>query len=175
MIFWKTILPENVVERINQTKTEEGDYDASLQHRLKLWEKGISLFKKNPVLGAGFNVIPILGIYVEDSSIVYRDTHNVFIKIMAEQGLIGLIVLMVILWKALKNGWILYRSSNSGFLTGLGFGFTISVISLLITNIFGDRWTHLQVGAYFWIFLGLVVSALKVTQQENDCMEAGKA
>jgi len=160
LFFWQVFLPPTVVERINQTRTEEGTLDASSEHRIKMWQESIELFKENPIIGAGFNIFPYLGYEL-------GDTHNIFVKILAEQGIIGMVIFLLLLWLALKSGWQLYKKADDAFLKGLGLGFTACVIATMVTNIFGDRWTYLQLGAYFWVFLGLVARGNIIVQQQQ--------
>ncbi|MCG2711691.1 MAG: O-antigen ligase family protein [Candidatus Omnitrophica bacterium] len=159
-MFWQVILPSTVIDRINETKTEEGTFDNSIENRLTMWEQSIKLFNENPIFGVGFNVIPFLGLRL-------GDTHNVYVKILTEQGLVGVIIFVCFLILAIKEGWKLYGKADDNFLKGLGLGFVACSLSLIITNFFGDRWTYLQVGTYFWVFLGLVVRGNLITQEEK--------
>lgn len=161
LIFWQAVLPEQVIERINQTQTEEGTLDYSSQSRFELWERGLNLFKKVPIMGVGFGMIPYM------AEIGRGDTHNIYIEILVEQGIIGIIIFLLLLWLCLKNGLELYKTAGNPFLKGLGLGFAACVIATMVTNFFGDRWTYLQLGAYFWVFLGLVVRGNLITQQEK--------
>ena len=160
LFFWQAMLPKKVVQRINETKTEEGTLDHSSAARLELWKSSIDLFSKNPITGVGFNVFSFL-------EYQNNDPHNIYLKILAEQGIVGLIILLLIFWFSLKSGWELYRKSEDRFLKGLGFGFAACVIVTMTTNLFGDRWTYLQVGAFYWVFLGLVVKGTIITLKLN--------
>jgi len=161
LMFWQTVLPIEVVERINQTHTEEGTLDASSQGRINMWEKSIDLFQQNFLVGVGLNVFPYMGYSL-------GDTHNVYFKILAEQGLIGIFIILMIFYLAITQGWALYSKSDDLFLKGLGFGFVASVFSLITTNIFGDRWTYSQIGSFFWVLLGLVVSSNVLISKNNN-------
>ncbi len=150
LIFWQTILPPKVVARINQTKTEEGTLDSSSTRRIDVWKSSIELVKDNPVTGIGFNVFQYLPGYE------LGDTHNIFIKILLEQGVIGFFIFLILFWLVFIRGWHLYRKSNDTFLKGLGLGFIACLAATIVANFFGDRWTYPQIGAYFWVFLALV-------------------
>lgn len=158
---WKSLVPQGVLDRIEGTQTEAGELDNSSQTRLQLWNDALSMFSKNPVWGMGFNTMPYAGL-----SYGYGDTHNVYIKILAEQGIVGFCVFFWILFQSFMQGWQLYRNANDKFFRGLGLGFALSVVSIMVTNFFGDRWTYLQLGAYFWILLGCVVRANMLRRDE---------
>lgn len=160
VIAWKAILPPTVVERISMTRDESGNIEASAAHRLALWAHAEDLFKENPIFGIGFNSF---GLTVERGELT--DTHNFYVKTAAEQGLIGLTILAAILLKAFASGWNLYRRGRSDIHRGLGLGFIACVAALLVTNIFGDRWSYFMLGAYFWICWGIVDRAAWLTAQ----------
>ena len=161
LISWNTLLPPSVVQRISMTKTETGELEHSAVLRIEMWEQCKELFAKNPVFGVGFNTIPYLGL-------VLGDSHNIYLKILVEQGVIGMIIFLILLWSAFKSGWSLYRTSNDQYLKGLGLGFMVCVVVLMILNFFGDRWTYLELSAYFWVFWGLVNSSRKISTEEIE-------
>jgi len=163
LIFWQSILPKNVIERITDTKTDAGTLDPSSQQRIEIWKESLKLFKQNIITGVGFDVFAFLGFYGS-----FTDTHNIYVKILVEQGLIGITLFLILFWLALRSGWKLYKSANDNFLKGLGLGFIACVIATMTTNFFGDRWTYLQLGAYYWAFLGLVVRGNIIVQQDLD-------
>jgi hypothetical protein len=171
LLSWKVILPPDVIERINETQTEEGELDNSSKYRLELWEEGINMFKKAPLIGVGLSVIAGGGIAIHDGEIVFGDTHNIYIKILAEQGIVGIMILLILLWLAFRSGWQLYKTSDDDFMKGLGLGFLGCVIAVVVSNVFGDRWTHHQVGAYFWVFLGLVVRGNIILEEQQELLE----
>lgn len=147
LIFWQTVLPPRVIERIQFTE-HEGQLDESAQKRLLLWQQSLEFFKESPLVGAGFNVFQHFGFGA--------DVHNVYLRTLAEQGIVGLGFLLVIIWLAFLKGLRLYRKAEDKFLKGLGLGFAACVIAVTVGNLFGDRWTHLPLAAYFWVFLGMV-------------------
>lgn len=147
LIFWQTILPQKVIERIQFTE-HEGELDQSAKSRLDLWEQSIGFFKESPLVGIGFNVFQHIG--------MQKDVHNVYLKVLAEQGIVGLAFLLIIMVLAFFKGLRLYINTHDRFLKGLGIGFAACVIAVMVGNLFGDRWTHLPLAAYFWVFLGMV-------------------
>lgn len=149
-ISWRSLAPVSVVERINMTKTEDGELESSAAERLVLWQKALDIFSQSPVIGNGFCTFQIT---------VGRDTHNFYFKTLAELGILGFISLLYLFFASFRIGWKLFKESQDWFYKGLGLGFAACVISVMITNAFGDRWSYLSLGSYFWIFLGLVTSA----------------
>lgn len=152
LIFWNTILPVSVVERINMTVTEEGNLDPSATGRIEIWENSMELFKNNPLLGSGFQVIAFSGWKL-------RSAHNMYVTFLAEMGIIGLALFLYLFYIALKNSWKLYKRSKDNFFKGLGLGVFLSIIVCIVTNFFGDHWTYIQLGGFYWTFLAMTVRA----------------
>jgi O-antigen ligase len=158
-VSWHTWLPTSVVERINMTTNESGELDTSNEKRVQVWKSSTELFNSNRLTGIGFNTFPYLGLPL-------GDVHNLYLKILVEQGIVGFVIFLMIILTALFYGWKLYRRARDDLFKGLGFGFFLCTISLLISNFFGDRWTYLPLGAYYWAFMALVVRANIITQKE---------
>jgi len=161
LLAWKTILPASVVDRITMTETESGEIEASAAHRLELWDRAMALFEQHPVFGIGFGGF---GLSMPEGELT--DTHNFYMKTMSEQGIIGLSVLAALLLAALRSAWRLIRRAQTPFHKGLGFGFMGCVIAMMITNIFGDRWSYFVLGSYFWILWGIVDRAVLISKPE---------
>jgi len=156
LLCWEFIVPFSVVERIKgtyeiqQERTDTvtvGDTELVTAGRTQLWTMALEHFFKNPILGTGFNTY---------SKLTGWDTHNVYLKTMAEQGIIGLLIYLGLYFMALKSGWRLYRNADEQLLKAFGFGFLAAVVGSIISNLFGDRWIYLQIGGLYWIFWALV-------------------
>ncbi len=156
-ICWSTLIPQEVIQRVTFSE-HTGELDDSAQTRILLWEQSLEYFKQSPIIGIGFNVFSKVG--------MMRDTHNVFMRTLAEQGLIGIIFLLTIMLVALNRSWTLYRRAQDPFLKGLGLGFCACVMANMIGNFFGDRWTPLCLAAYYWVFLGMVERGNEMVREE---------
>jgi O-antigen ligase len=159
---WQVILPTTVVERIAMTESSSGEIEDSALQRLVMWQYAVQFFEDNIIFGVGFNGF---GLALPAGSRL-TDTHNFYLKTAAEQGMVGLVMLAAVLLVALSSGWRLYRRGQSDFHRGLGLGFVGCVVAVLVSNIFGDRWSYFALGGYFWIAWGLVDGALKLSQEQ---------
>ncbi len=158
-LFWQIALPAKVQERISQTTDEFGELaDVSAERRLSVWSLSMELFQDSPITGLGFGVFRHLGFDL-------GDTHNIYIKILVEQGLIGLFIFIILMMCFLKEGFILYQKGDDNLSKGLGLGLMLSIVVLLINNFFGDRWSYLELGSYLWIFAGLVARLRVISLQ----------
>lgn len=157
LLFWQSILPPRVIERIQYTE-HQGQMDESARKRIILWQDSLSYFAQNPVFGIGFNTFYMMNYKM--------DTHNVFLRTLAEQGIIGFGFLVTFMLLAFKKGFRLFCKAKDTFLKGLGLGFCASVVSLMVVNFFGDRWSYLPLAAFFWVFLGMVERGNLITNLE---------
>lgn len=155
-------LPESVQERVGTIFTEnESERDRSAQSRFVFWGLAFEQFLQNPVIGKGYLTFIKLNPF-------HMDTHNYYMKLLAEQGVIGFIVFIVILWQALKVGKNLYDESDDRVYKALGLGLVGVVVSLAFGNIFGDRFTHYPLSAYFYVYLAISLRALILTRENNS-------
>jgi O-antigen ligase len=149
LMLWQTVLPQDVVDRIKETKTEAGKLDVSSQTRIDIWHQALEYFKSSPIVGIGFGSFRHLGLAL-------GDTHNIYVKYLTEQGIIGIIILLFTFFCFIKEGWLLYQKGDDELSKALGLGFVCCVSTVMVNNCFGDRWSYLEPNAYLWIFAGLV-------------------
>ena len=160
LLLWQVVLPEKAIERIEGTKTEYGELDESSERRLVVWQKGLEIFKENSVVGIGFGVFRTLGYDL-------GDTHNIYVKILVEQGLVGLLIFLLVILAFMIEGFRLYKKGDDDFSKGLGLGLFVCMFVLSVNNFFGDRWSYFELSGYLWIFAGLVARLNIISSEEN--------
>jgi putative inorganic carbon (hco3(-)) transporter len=174
---WQAVMPVAVQERINMSYAqkdsgEAAQLDASAQERVMLWTDALTIFHENPVVGTGFLT------YANMNRVgSYKDTHNFYLKMLVETGIVGLALFIAQLFLFCRQGFKLYLSKSSHFLSLIGLGFAALILAAAVVNIFGDRWMFTQVDSNLWIFLGCVMAAPAMTQQtateESESVLAG--
>ena len=76
-----------------QAKIEQGDITAS---RTRFWDLALELFSKHPILGIGWEQFQ----YYSETILNYKaHTHNVFLQLLCETGIVGFIIYL---------GWFMY-------------------------------------------------------------------
>ena len=149
LIGWTVFLPPDVQQRITMTVTESGELESSAQTRIIVWEQSWELFLQNPAFGVGFHVFRELGKAA-------GDTHNIYFKILVEQGVVGLIIFLSVCLVFIKEGWRLYKNGDDELSKALGIGFVPCVIVMMVNNLFGNRWIHSSLSVYLWMFAAIV-------------------
>jgi uncharacterized membrane protein YwzB len=84
-----------------------------------------------------------------------------------EEGLIGLLIFLAVLWKMFDIAYELFQSSPDPFHSALGLGFAACMVGVLVVNFFGDRWSYQQINSSLWILLGLVCRARLLDAKNN--------
>ncbi|MDE2433109.1 MAG: O-antigen ligase family protein [Burkholderiales bacterium] len=166
LIFWDSILPSSVVDRIQMTEGADGQMEESAALRLVMWDLAERLFHEHPILGVGFS-----GFYYASAGLPLRNVHSYFLQTACEQGIYGCILLALFFIKTAWSGWRLYRIGSSPFFKGLGLGFVACISAVAITNLFGDRFSQMAVGCYMWLLFGIVDRAWIMSQQPKPQAE----
>ena len=161
IVLYSVILPNSVVERIDMTflnkeeiadqqATDEVDVlDATIEKagRKHLWEKAINYFEASPLLGIGFDTYRYQEGYI---------THSLYMKILSEQGIVGVIIFLIYVVTLLTQSYRLFKRSVSKFGQGIGLGFFTATVTHLVGGFAGDQSLYYNFMAIFWIFIGIV-------------------
>ncbi len=78
--------------------------DHTIIERFDLWGVGIQQFLKMPILGHGCGVWTTLGAITE-AGYYNPHVHNLFVQLLVEGGVIGLVLFLLILWKLFRTGF----------------------------------------------------------------------
>jgi|SRR5579859_149917 len=167
LVSWQSLVPNAVRERVLMTYQQGEGLDASAEERVTIWQDAVDVITRNPLLGTGFDTYAYMG-RVGD----YKDTHNYYLKVFLELGLIGLAVFLWELRTVGKMTWQLFRASEDPWLSGLAGAFFAMLFCAVVVNFFGDRWTYLQVNGFFWVLVGLISRALFILKEEQTVGEA---
>ena len=172
---WTTIVPPAVEQRVDMTYDHtSGDLDNSSNTRLSLWSNAMEVFHGNAVLGTGFDTYEYMRLNRRTDGVsgYYADTHNYFVKVLVEMGIAGFILFLWLLGRILGQGFRLFRRAQDPFFKSLGLGVVGWVVCAVVANLFGDRWTFLQVNGYMWVIAGLVCRAYELEKDGALVLEA---
>jgi O-antigen ligase len=157
--FLGTILPTSVIQRVTMTY-DAGELDNSSANRVEIWKEALNTSMKDPILGVGFDCYHL---YRAGEELL--DTHNMYVKAVVETGIVGTLILVCFFFGSFYAGHQLSRIATDPFYRALGAGFAAYMVAVIITNIFGDRWTYVDLSGFTWILLGLVIQATRWTRE----------
>jgi O-antigen ligase len=119
---------------------------------------GLIMFADHPIVGIGFGTFSqsLLGPYAGLVPTGVDDTasHTSLVTVMAETGLLGLAIVLVIFFSYVRSTWQATNRSTSG--RALVLAPAIGLLLILLTSQLSGR---LFEEPYLWLFLGLAFSA----------------
>ncbi len=164
---WQAIVPTAVRERVDMTQNSNGQLEISAQERVNLWEAAEESIISNPVLGIGFATYQI-GNHVDG----LKDTHNWYVKVMVETGIVGMIIVLAMLQQVLSVAYRLFKRAEDPLYRGLGLGLFVAMCSCIVANFFGDRWTYLEITGILWVLVAAAIRALQLAEAETSTESA---
>lgn len=146
--------------------------EVSYRGRASEFLVGWMMFRDHPFLGVGVENYPVL--YQDYSRRVgldprteQRSPHNLYIEVLAEQGLLGMAIFLFILWVAFRDTvkarsrlLLLGNPSHTGLVTA----FSIGLFGYLVASLF----IHSSYPRFLWLLLGIAFSMPKIVQNEVD-------
>jgi O-antigen ligase len=164
---------------IGQNAIATDDYSYST--RLDAWVIVLEIVKTNPILGFGpanyywyTPLFPIRGYHVSFNS------HNQYVDIIAQTGLLGLGCYLWFLWAAGRLGWRLRTQVPAGFARAYVYGALGGLAGTLVAGMLVD-WvlpfvyniglTGFRGSMLPWLFLGGVVSIEQMMRDECDARD----
>jgi O-antigen ligase len=158
---WQAIVPTAVTERVKMTTDSNGELEASAQERVDLWEAAKKNFYNDPIFGVGYATFQY-GQHTDD----LKDTHNWYVKVLVETGIVGGIFALILLQQMLALAYRLYKRTSDPLYQGLGLGLVLAICSCMVLNCFGDRWTYLEINGLLWALIGAAASAIHFVEPE---------
>jgi O-antigen ligase len=156
LLTWQIVVPTAVRERVTMTKDANGQLEESAQERVDLWEDAEKSIIASPIVGTGFAT------YQFSKHVAnLKDTHNWYVKVMVETGIIGLVMAVMLLQQMLATSYRLFKHASDPLYQGLGLGLLLATCACIVANCFGDRWTYLEITGLLWVLVG---TALRATQ-----------
>ncbi len=139
--------------------------DGAARGRLTAMKAAGLLFLEHPILGAGPGLAPYS--YEENASVVGgkvrsygRRSHNLFLQLAAETGLVGLLAFGAVIALSLREldrARRRFASTDRG-LWGVVCGLELAIVISLTTSLF----LHAAYIRYFWMLIGLAAAASAV-------------
>lgn len=160
---WQAVVPTAVRQRVTMTTDANGQLEASAQERVDLWTNAENAFMRSPLFGSGFATFQF-GEHVDN----LKDTHNWYVKVLVETGLIGFVFAFLLLEQMTVTSFRLFGRVDDPLCRGLGLGLLLATCSCMVANFFGDRWTYLEITALLWV---LVAAAIRANQLEASPTE----
>ncbi len=145
------------------------EYDPSTEGRFDAWEAGLQMFTHNPITGIGVDCFPYAygaGVYSDRAN--YLRSHNMYIQLIAELGLIGLVAFGAFVYFMLRENFRLRKrlkqlGGQSSMIFWLSHAITTSCGVLFVNAMFG----HSLFRGHWYFSAALTVVLLMLADKLN--------
>lgn len=138
----------------------------SMRVRYILIEGGLKLWRENIFWGHGYGVfIHLIQNYTEGG--LRGSAHNFYLQAICEMGVIPLIVLLAILLHFFISAIYVYKREKDPMLKGFALGYMGCIPALIVANLTGDRFNHVDLTAIFWMLSAAIIKLRAIIKTEN--------
>jgi O-antigen ligase len=134
--------------------------------RWNVWKTGLRLFLNNPLLGVGAGAYNVAEGYSHGGAGKWSAAHNSFLQIATELGVVGLILFVFVLYRAVASCRELAREGSEyrdrAALQPLARGVEIGLYGYLVTG-FGLSQAY---SALLYVLLGLAVALKRIASTQ---------
>lgn len=170
-LFWRTILPNAVIERIEMTTSEDG-FDGTSRQRIGMWKQAEEMISASPVWGAGFGITPLLDIRAGNEwERAWGSFHNNYVQTAVESGLVGIGLILLIYFMIFGLALQLNYATDDPYSRGIAAGMVACVLAMLAGNIAGSYWHYFTVGSHFWILSAIMIKFREHAERNKTALE----
>ena len=162
-------LPETILNRI---LTISNSSDSSISGRFPIYQAGLRVFRDNWLMGVGLGSEVSTGILQSGGyyhgAFRFAHYHNIFLQIMVERGLVGLLSFLGTLYLGLKEG--LRSVSLPGCdrsVRYLIFGAAAGLFGELICGLADYIWHYPRAMMLFWFVFAILLAGAKLAARES--------
>ncbi len=161
------ILPESIINRF----TSIGDMkDSSTSYRVYIWMGTLHMLKDFWLSGVGPGQEAFTQVYpfYSYSAIVAPHSHNLFLQILVESGILGIVafaVLLLVFFRKLAAACQV--QGKHGELSVTMVGIAASVIGFLVQGLFDNCFYNYRVFMIFWAVIALGTAAAGIAKSEK--------
>lgn len=156
--------------RVPAPNEEERKLETSSAQRVRIWRGAMRIMEDYPVGGVGYNVFQ-QAIPNYANMEWGMDAHNMYLRIGAEMGLLGLASFLSLLVFPGFTMLCVYRTTGDRFMRGWMLGGIASICGILIVNIFGSRFTREELVGLYWVLVGLTYAYVFLRREKLDARQ----
>ena len=153
-----------------------GSSGAEIGTRTDIWRAAVSIWEQHPLLGVGVGGFPVA--YAESPipgklylpNTVFQPpphAHNLFLNLLAEQGIVGFLVFAALIVVALRTA-IRLRAGPERFMRLLGTGLLAALLAFLVHNLFDVTMFDSVTGPYVFVLFGLFAAAGQMAADRTE-------
>lgn len=160
------LLPDVFLQRFSTIGSPQ---DTSNAYRFRVWQESIGIIEDFPLSGVGLGheaFMRIYPMYMLDREKSPFHTHNSYLQILVETGIIGLLVFLWLLASYFKRGLKAVASCRDKELKYYMIASMSATVGILIQGL-GDVIIYLpKITILFWLNIALLFLAIKIAEQQ---------
>jgi len=160
------VLPPTVVNRLLSIVNFQ---DTSTAFRLSIWQGSLRILQDFWMIGLGQGIDAYNRVYpyYAFAAIVSPHSHNLFIQIFVEMGIVGLLVFIAVLACFFRTMVNFLRNATEFRLQVVAAAMIAAAIGFLFQGIFDHVFYNYRVMLTFYIFVGLGMAFARVHETDN--------
>lgn len=163
-------LPSSI---LNRFLTIFNSGDSSISSRVPIYQAAIRLVKERPVTGAGLGTsavqtaIDALDLY--DGKFDFVHSHNTFLQIWAETGILGIAAFVAAMYHGLKSGAkAVLRPGGSRPARMVTLGALSGLAGAMVCGLADYLWSYPRVMLIFWFAAALLFAGVRLLKTEHE-------
>jgi O-antigen ligase len=144
----------------------------TLGTRQKFWHAARELYKQKPVFGVGLGMYPLMqseysGVGRPADAVLQTRpglsemAHNLWLRIAAEQGTLGVVTFSGVLLSFLVLGMRTLRDLAPSVRRSLLLASMGGIVGFSVDNFSNPAWEFPQIALYFWVLLGVGMACIR--------------
>lgn len=169
ILFMPMILPESIIHRFASIGNLG---DSSTSYRVNIWLGTLRIVKDYWWVGIGLGSDAFNSVYpfYNYNAAVALHSHNLYLQILVETGICGMIVFvtsMVVSFKKILIGYIYGRKNIYSLICAACIS---GLLGFLLQGMFDHSWYNFRVFAIFWFVIGIGIASRRCAcEEDNTC------
>ncbi len=157
------VLPQSIMVRLLSVGNLE---DSSSLYRLYIWLGTFSMLRDYWLTGVGLGTKAFSGVYsaYAYNGIIAPHPHNLYLNIISETGIAGLLGFVWVAIKGLKNS-ISTAFSGGGFKRHMGAGLTAAFTGFFVQGMFDNVFYNYRMVLIFWMFIAFSFALVQIKKK----------
>ena len=133
-----------------------------------LWRTALDVLRENLWVGIGIGEVSFGEEFAGTGYGGITDTHNIFLELGLEAGVIALVCFVVILLVRLRHRAAYYKYTKNSQVSTLSPIISVAIFALITLGATNYIWSDVSTAYLFWSVLGIGSATLRVAKQEHD-------
>lgn len=163
LLFSPMFLPETILNRFLSI----GDTtDTSTSYRVYIWFGTFALLKNYWFcgIGPGPEAFSLIYPHYSYAGIVAPHAHNLYLQIMVEDGILGVIAFAFMIIVYFKDAISTYLKTTDKNLKAIIIGLASGMFGFLIQGLFDNVWYNYRIVLMFFIIVGITAAAANISK-----------